>query len=281
MSDKELKALIELLDDPDNAVFDEIKNKIISIGNDVIPHLEDAWESSLDVLRQERIENIIHHLQFEDVKKALSDWKNSPEKELIQGAIIIAKYQYPDIDEELIHKTINQLKQDTWLELNENLTALEQVNVLNRIFFEIHGFHGNTKNINSPKNSFINNVVESKSGNPITLGILYISVCKLLNIPIFGVNVPAHFVLAYSEKPNNILFYINLFNKGTIFSKYDIDNFLAQLKLSPKASYYIPCDNLTIIQRLIQHLVFTYDNLGYLDKKQELEQLYGILKEQA
>ena len=45
-----------------------------------------------------------------------------------------------DIDEELIHKTINQLKQDTWLELNENLTALEQVNVLNRIFFEIHDY---------------------------------------------------------------------------------------------------------------------------------------------
>lgn len=278
MSDKELKALIDLLDDPDNAVFDEIKNKLISIGNDVIPHLEDAWETSLDVLRQERIENIIHHLQFEEVKKALTDWKNAPEQDLIQGAIIVAKYQYPDIDEELIHKTINQLKQDTWLELNENLTALEQINVLNRIFFEIHGFHGNTKNINSPKNSFINNVIESKSGNPITLGIVYLAVCKLLHIPVYGVNVPAHFVLAYSEKPNDILFYINLFNKGTIFSKYDIDNFLAQLKLSPKASYYIPCDNLTIIQRLVQHLVFTYDNLGYLDKKQELEELYAILK---
>lgn len=278
MSDKELKALIDLLDDPDNAVFDEIKNKLISIGNDVIPYLEDAWETSLDVLRQERIENIIHHLQFEEVKKALTDWKNAPEQDLIQGAIIVAKYQYPDIDEELIHKTINQLKQDTWLELNENLTALEQINVLNRIFFEIHGFHGNTKNINSPKNSFINNVIESKSGNPITLGIVYLAVCKLLHIPVYGVNVPAHFVLAYSEKPNDILFYINLFNKGTIFSKYDIDNFLAQLKLSPKASYYIPCDNLTIIQRLVQHLVFTYDNLGYLDKKQELEELYAILK---
>lgn len=278
MPDKELKALIDLLDDPDNAVFDEIKNKLISIGNDVIPYLEDAWETSLDVLRQERIENIIHHLQFEEVKKALTDWKNAPEQDLIQGAIIVAKYQYPDIDEEIIHKTINQLKQDTWLELNENLTALEQINVLNRIFFEIHGFHGNTKNINSPKNSFINNVIESKSGNPITLGIVYLAVCKLLHIPVYGVNVPAHFVLAYSEKPNDILFYINLFNKGTIFSKYDIDNFLAQLKLSPKASYYIPCDNLTIIQRLVQHLVFTYDNLGYLDKKQELEQLYGILK---
>ena len=278
MSDKELKALIDLLDDPDNAVFDEIKNKLISIGNDVIPYLEDAWETSLDVLRQERIENIIHHLQFEEVKKALTDWKNAPEQDLIQGAIIVAKYQYPDIDEEIIHKTINQLKQDTWLELNENLTALEQINVLNRIFFEIHGFHGNTKNINSPKNSFINNVIESKSGNPITLGIVYLAVCKLLHIPVYGVNVPAHFVLAYSEKPNDILFYINLFNKGTIFSKYDIDNFLAQLKLSPKASYYIPCDNLTIIQRLVQHLVFTYDNLGYLDKKQELEELYAILK---
>ncbi|PIZ05597.1 MAG: hypothetical protein COY57_06425, partial [Flavobacteriales bacterium CG_4_10_14_0_8_um_filter_32_5] len=175
MSDKELKALISLLDDPDNAVFDEIKQKIISFGDRVIPFLEDAWETSFDVLRQERIENIIHYLQFETVKKELSEWEKSSEHDLINGAVIVAKYQYPDINKESISSVINHLKQDVWLELSEDLTALEQVNVLNRVFFDLHGFHGNKRNINSPKNSFINNVIESKSGNPITLGIIYIS----------------------------------------------------------------------------------------------------------
>ena len=148
---------------------------------------------------------------------------------------------------------------------------------MNKFIFEIHHFYGNTKNINSPRNSYINNVIESKKGNPITLGIIYVAICKKLNIPIYGVDVPAHFILAYAEIPRHVLFYINVFNKGTVFSNFDIDKFLEQLKKEPKEEYYIPCTNTIIIQRLIQHLVYTYDNLGYIDKKEELMELLEIL----
>ena len=58
----------------------------------------------------------------------------------------------------------------------------------------------------------------------------------------------------------------------------DIDKFLEQLKTEPKKEYYIPCDTITIIKRLIQHLIYTYDNLGYLDKKEELTELLNILE---
>jgi len=277
MSENEVQALISLLDDPDHQIYDEIKHKLISFGNEVIPLLEDAWENSFDHLLQDRIEDIIHYLQFDTVKKGLIYWKNHQRNDLMEGAIIVAKYQYPDLDEQALKDEINQLKQDVWLELNDNLTALEQVNVLNRIIFDIHGYYGNKKNINSPKNSYINNVVESKKGNPITLAIIYLSVSQQLNLPIYGVNVPAHFILAYAEEKEDVLFYINLFSRGTVFSKEEIDTFLTQLKLEPKEEYYLPCDNLTIIKRLTQHLVYTYDNLGYLDKKEELLEMLHIL----
>jgi len=278
MSDSELRALISLLDDPDTKVYDEIKHKLISFGDDVIPHLESAWETSFDHLLQDRIEDIIHHLQFDTVKKELALWKKTEERDLIEGAIIVAKSQYPDLDADEIRAFINQITQDAWLELNDNLTALEIVNVLNRIIFDIHGFHGNKKNINSPKNSYINNVIESKKGNPITLGIIYLAICQKLNIPIYGVNIPAHFILAYAEDKNDVLFYLNIFNRGTVFSRDDIDKFLEQLKQEPKEEYYVPCDNFETIKRIIQHLIYTYDNLGYLDKREELEILLGILK---
>lgn len=278
MSNSELHALISLLDDPDSSIYDEVKHKLISFGDDVIPHLENAWESSFDHLLQERIEDIIHHLQFDTVKRNLADWKKSEDQDLIKGAIIIAKHQYPDLDESKVVDYINQLVQDTWLELNDNLTALEQVKVLNRIIFDIHEFHGNKKNINSPKNSYINNVIESKRGNPITLGIIYLAVCQKLNIPIYGVNIPAHFILTYAEDGINSLFYLNIFNRGTVFNRNDIDLFLEQLKQEPKEEYYIPCDNLTTIKRVVQHLIYTYDNLGYIDKKDELLELYHILE---
>ncbi len=271
-----MQALISLLDDPDSRIFDDVSQKIISYGYDVIPHLESAWENSFDHLLQNRIEDIIHHLQFENIKLDLINWKNS-ELDLIEGALIVAKYQYPDLEEEKIRNCIKQLTQDVWLEMNDNLTALEKIKVLNRIIFDIHEFYGNTKNINSPKNSYINNVIERKKGNPITLGIVYLAICNKLNIPMYGVDVPAHFILAYSEDGENALFYLNVFNKGTVFGQPDIDKFLEQLKVEPKEEYYTPCSNLTTIKRLIQHLIFTYDNLGYIEKKEELEELYSIL----
>jgi len=276
MSDIEIQALISLLDDPDDTIYDEISRKIISYGDNIIPHLESAWENSFDHLLQNRIENIIHHLQFENIKIELVNWLQS-DKDLVEGAIIIAKYQYPDIEEKAIKEYINKITQDVWLELNDNLTALEKVKVLNRIIFDVHGFYGNTKNINSPKNSYINNVIERKKGNPITLGIVYLAVCNKLNIPMYGVDVPAHFILSYAEETDNVLFYLNIFNKGAVFGNHDIDKFLEQLKVEPKDEYYTPCSSLTIIKRLVQHLIYTYDNLGYVEKKEELQELYNIL----
>lgn len=277
MLGKEIDALINLLDDPDVEIYREIKDKLISYGNQVIPHLENAWETSLDQLLQERIEEIIHHLQYHSIVEALTDWRKNETDNLLQGAIIIAKYQYPDLEEDDIIDYIEKIRQEVWLEINDNLTALEKVNVLNRIIFDLHGFHGNTKNINSPKNSYINNVIESKKGNPITLGIVYLSICQQLDIPIHGVNIPAHFILAYAETSGNVLFYLNLFSKGTVFHKNDIDHFLRQLEKEPQKEYYVPCDNVTVIKRLIQHLIYTYDNLGYLEKKNELMELLSLL----
>ena len=276
MLNKEIQALISLLDDPDTSIFDDVSRKIISYGNDAIPYLENAWENSFDHLVQNRIEDIIHHLQFQNIKLELINWKNS-EQDLIDGAIIIYKYQYQDLEENNIVASIKQITQDVWLELNDNLTALEKIKVLNRIVFDVHGFYGNTKNINSPKNSYINNVIERKKGNPITLGIVYLAICKKLNIPMYGVDVPAHFILSYSEDAKNALFYLNVFNKGTVFGQHDIDKFLEQLKVDPKIEYYTPCSNLTIIKRLVQHLIYTYDSLGYVEKKEELEELYQLL----
>lgn len=279
MAENEIQALISLLDDPDKDIYQEIKSKIISYGDDIIPHLEYAWETSLDHLLQQRVEEIIHFLQFTSIKSSLVNWKNTNSKNLLEGAIITAKYQYPDLDVLAITTFFEKLTQDVWLDLNDNLTALEKVKVINHIIFDVHGFSGNIKNINSPQNSYINNVVESKKGNPITLAIIYLAVCQKLNVPVYGVNIPAHFILCFAEEQNNVLFYLNVFNKGTVFAKSDIDKFLEQLKKEPKKEYYLPCNNLAIIKRLIQHLVYTYDNLGYPDKKEELNELLSILEQ--
>ncbi len=288
MNKTEIGALISLLDDPDGDVFENVRGKLMSMGRDVIPQLEQAWEHSFDPTMQKRIEQIIHSIQFDVTKKILLEWSEPGEQGLLEGALIIAKYQYPDLDEQKIRKQIEQLKQDVWLELNSNLTAFEKVKVLNHIIFEVHGFSGNTSNYHAPQNSYLNNVLESKRGNPLSLSIIYALIAQELSIPIYGVNLPEHFVLAYvddyeswppeREENDKILFYINPFSKGAIFTRKEIEAFLRQLKLTVIPQFYLPCTNLDMIRRLLNNLLNSYEKLGYPSKVNELKELMEAVR---
>lgn len=285
MNLKEVIALITLLDDPDDGIYSEVKNRFIILGPPAIPHLETAWENSFDALMQKRIEGIIHTIQFKALQNALKHWAEHEQDDLFKGCAIIARYQYPDLDENKLKKQLHQIKQDVWLELHDDLTAIEKVKIINHILFEVHQFGGNITNYHAPQNSFINVVLETKKGNPVMLSVIYALVCKELGIPIYGVNLPQHFVLAYvndftnlfdpSHKTlsDNILFYVNPFSKGLIFNQGDVDAFIKQLNVEPETKYYLPCSNLDIIKRIINNLIYSFDKMGYAEKVQELKDL--------
>ncbi len=289
MNNKELDAIISLLEDPDESVYKNISEKLLSLGHEVIPDLEHAWETSFDPLIQQRLESIIHRIQFDITAKEIKQWTDSPKQNLLQGALIVTKYQYPDLDSAKIKKQIEQIKQDVWLELNDNLTALEKIRVLNHIIFDVHGFSGNTVNYFAPQNSFINNVLEAKKGNPISLCLLYAIIAQDLDLPIFGVNLPQHFVLAYKdehdillearpEDKEGVLFYLSAFNKGAVFSKNGIETFLKQLKLDYKEEYFKPCSNKETIYRLVEGLMISYQRLGFSEKVEEMQMIMKYLE---
>ena len=285
MNLKEVIALITLLDDPDDGIYSEVKNRFIILGPPAIPHLETAWENSFDALMQKRIEGIIHTIQFKALQNALKFWSENEQDDLFKGCCIIARYQYPDLDELKLKKQLQQIKQDVWLELQEDLTAVEKVKIINHVLFEVHQFGGNISNYHAPQNSFLNVVLETKKGNPVMLSVIYALICKELNIPVYGVNLPQHFVLAYVNdyanliNPNdktlsdNILFYINPFSKGLIFNHKDVDAFIKQLNLEPDNKYYLPCSNLDIVKRMIHNLISSFDKMGYAEKVKELKEL--------
>lgn len=285
MNLKEVIALITLLDDPDDGIYSEVKNRFIILGPPAIPHLETAWENSFDALMQKRIEGIIHTIQFKALQNALKHWAENEQDDLFKGCAIISRYQYPDLDENKLKKQLHQIKQDVWLELHDDLTAIEKVKIINHILFEVHQFGGNITNYHAPQNSFLNVVLETKKGNPVMLSVVYALICKELNIPIYGVNLPQHFVLAYvndyanlfdpSNKTlsDNILFYVNPFSKGLIFNQADIDSFIKQLNVEPEIKYYLPCSNLDIIKRILNNLIYSFDKMGYAEKVNELKEL--------
>lgn len=280
---KEISALVKLLDDPDQEIYQHVEARLLLYGNEVIDYLENVWEHSLDALLQERIENIVHKIQFSNVKEDLNLWYQSGAFDLLKGALVINRYQYPDLDEDKVILQIEEIKREIWVGLQYEMSSIEKIKLINHTFYNVYGFSGNTKNHHDPQNSYINQVIESKKGNQISLAIIYATLAQKLDIPVYGVNLPQHFILGYideskrDEQEFGVLFYINAFNKGAIFGKHDVDQFLRQLNLEPLPGFYAPCSNVEIIRRVIRNLISAYENLGAAEKVEELKQLQDIL----
>jgi regulator of sirC expression with transglutaminase-like and TPR domain len=109
------------------------------------------------------------------------------------------------------------------------------------------------------------------------MGILYLIIGQFLELPLFGVNLPGHLILSYvndrfklkdKKKYNSadVMFYVNPFNNGAVFTKSEIELYIKQLKISPKEKYYLPSNNISIIKRYLKELEKLY-KLNKLDSK--------------
>jgi regulator of sirC expression with transglutaminase-like and TPR domain len=279
----EINSLIKLLDDPDNEIFEHIHEKLLSYGSEAVGYLESAWEQAFDPILQDRIANLVHEIQFGIVKDDLKLWYQSGSFDLLQGVLTVNKYQYPDLDEQKVINQIEAIKRDIWQQMMYEASPAEQIKLINHVFYNIYGFSGNTSNHQDPQNSYLNQVLETKKGNQISLAIIYSIVAQKLDIPVYGVNLPQHFILAYvdesmeTEFEGGILFYINAFNRGVMFGRRDVDMFLKTLKLHAEKQFYEPCSNADIIRRILRNLISAYENLGSAEKVAELNELLEIV----
>ena len=280
----EVTSLIRLLDDPDQEIYNHVHDKLLSYGSEAIEHLESAFEQAFDSIQQDRIANLVHEIQFDIIKNDLKLWLHGGSFDLLQGILVINRYQYPDLDEQKIINQIEAIKRDVWIQMMNEASPAEQIKLINHVFYHIYGFSGNTSNHLDPQNSYLSQVLETKKGNQISLAIIYSIIAQKLDIPVYGVNLPQHFILAYvdetqqSEFESGILFYINAFNKGFIFGRRDVDQFLKQLNLNADKQFYEPCSNTDIIKRVLRNLISAYEHLGAAEKVAEINELLAIVE---
>lgn len=273
MKKSELKALVSLLEDDDREVVSHVEEKIISLGEDIIPFLETEWETSLNPNVQKRIEDLIHSLQYELLRSRLVKWFEQDEPDLLEGMWLVSTYQYPDIEYKTLSQQLEQLYYEAWLEFKPDAHPYDQIKILNSVIFNKLKFSANTKNFHSPGNSMINVVLESKKGNPISLCVVYMLVAQKLKLPVFGVNLPNLFILTYKDDSFEPQFYINAFSRGLIFSKEDIDNYLNELRMTPQKQFYQPCTSKDIVKRCLRNLIVAFEKIGDHEKSDEIKVL--------
>lgn len=291
ISEKELKALVRLLDDTDIEVLDHVTQKIRSLGTHSIPVLEHAWESASNSLIQERLESIIQQIHFDNTKDRFKYWLQSEERGLLEAAILIARIHYPELDEHQIFQKIDKIKQAIWLELHSGLTTLEEVNVVNQVFYVLHGFIGEQNPKPDPDLGFINKVLDTHKGNSISLGIIYLILAQKMDILVYGVNLPYHFILCATNRiltdkdlnnyrqEQSVLFYINPLNKGLVFSRSEITHYLEQSKINPSEKYYAPCSNTDIVKTLIFNQIFCFKKQNDEVKVEMFQELLALIND--
>lgn len=286
---KEITALLHLIDDPDDEVYSQVSEKIISLGKEIIPNLEHLWETTADEYTQERIEMLIHSLHFRDLQMDLKAWANDKEHDLFTGALLVSRYQYPDLNLLTYYQELEKMRRNVWLELNSFLTSLEKVNVLNNILFNYYKIKGTEINYSHPDDFLVHKLVESKKGNAIPIGILLLSMASLLDINLYMINIPRQFILAYFDDdpenntgaefpPEHIQFYMDGAS-GQIFSHKDVETYFKRISVPPTASYFKPLNNKRIIQRMLEEYAKCFDNEKNSYKKSDLLSLAAQLNE--
>lgn len=287
LMDAKVKALIKLVEDPDEQIYNQVKTELLSYGTDLIPELEASWLAEEgDERFQARIEALIIEMRFIRNREAFQIWLNNEPHDLIAGATLLSQLHYPEVIEELLKEQIQRIRKDIWLEINDGLTAYEKVRIFNKIFYGKHGFEGDQTNYFAPENSYIHSVLDRKKGNPLSLALIYMVVAQSLDIPIYGVNLPNHFILAYVDESDSsisnsygVLFYINAFSKGSLFDENEIRDYLNGQHAPCIPDYFSPCTNKDIIRRMMNNLIASYQQMGQQDKMDELISLRSLIED--
>lgn len=179
--------------------------------------------------------------------------------DLIRGALVIARTEYPDLDIEEYAGRIERMARRA-AALASDLDPQRALAALNQVVFEQANLRGNREDYYDPRNSFLNDVLDRGLGIPITLSIIYMEVAGRIGFHLVGVGMPGHFLLKhYSAEGQERL--IDCFNRGDILSRQDCQTRLdeiysGEMKLRPE--FLHPISRRQILTRMLNNLKTVY-----------------------
>lgn len=287
----EIEALIKLLDEPDEFNFENIRNQLASYGLSIIPYLEYNLDMTSDDLIRRRLDEIIDSILFSDLKAGFSKWMTHRNSELLKAMFLVARIKYPQLSESWVTQQVEELRRDIWLEMTPNLTMLEKIMVMNHVFFRIYDFKTVSQRDADPAHLNLADLLDTRTGTSLSVGMLYLTICQKLNLPVAGIDFPNNFLLAYLNskgedrisflKENEVIFYIHPGNEGAIYNWKDLDSFFHETHFEPRIEFYRPCDNRKLVRRMISKMNQSYRERGHADKAAKLLEIESIISEKV
>ena len=284
---EEIKALFNLIDDPDEEVFSTIADRLLDYGTPIIPDLEHLWENTLEEGTLERIEQMIYKLRLKDIQQQFITWSELPKPSLFEGALLLVKYQFPELALDNLRHQLEKIRRNIWLELNNYLTPLEQANVIRNILFSYYQIKGVEVNYEKPEDFLVSSPLQSKPGNAFANAIIYAELCQQLEVHAEWINIPKQCILAYFSadwEPDEVVpnpqEFIQFYVEGTSghpFSQKDMDQYFLRHNIEPKTVYYKRLSNVRVIKKMILEFSKCFNSPTLQFKRDDLVELARLI----
>jgi regulator of sirC expression with transglutaminase-like and TPR domain len=258
--DSQKAALISLLADEDASVYQAVRGKFLSLGVVTRDWLHPHALSSNPLLRR-RAQEIIRHFdrQTADDRFLTFCLKQGENFDLEEAAWLLAQTQYSDINVEAYQALLDIFVGELRPRVSLYKRANQMFGQINDYLFNELSFAGNEKDYYDPDNSYLNRVLDRRTGNPINLCLLYLLIARRLRLPVVGIGLPGHFLCRYQSTSDEI--YIDAFNHGRLLSKTDCIHYLIRGNHDVSEDYLSPVSSRRLFHRICANLQHIYVQL--------------------
>jgi|GEM_PF-1300140 len=283
---KDVDFLIQLLDDPEADVFDQVKLKFLELGKDAYPYLVSESETNANPLVQERLRSLMQQIESDQSLAEFAAWAQNEDAQLIDGMVILAKANNRYLDPYLLYGEIAQMKKNIWLEYNEYLTPLEQLNIFINILYNFYNIKHTAQQDTPPhsKFHFLDNIFNLKMGSTTAIDVLYLILFQKFEIPVVSYLLPnGNTILAYKdgtaeEKHQGILCFL-FSSYGEILSYTDIYHNLKSINPNFKLELIQPLTNKQLLKNLLLQIVTDLKRENNTEQAELFQQFYHLLEE--
>lgn len=290
MENSETKALIRLLDDPDEAVFKNVWSRLVTLGEPVIPLLEASLGLEGNALLDHRIQQLITEIQNVEFYNGFENWVQSEEKQaLIYGLHYVNQLYYSDTNFKQFKARFDELRRAVWLEMNDNLTGFEAIKTLNYFVFELNAMHVETKQSGKKSSQFVDSLFLNKEASPFPFIGMYTVLAQSLQLPVYPVYLPGLLVMsyenaevaiaAYGDDASEILFYINPYDKGAFLGHKALDFVVQKKQIPAEKKHYKSLSNKLFIYFYLKYLRDTQVFDKHTDSQEKLDRMLFMLKQ--
>jgi regulator of sirC expression with transglutaminase-like and TPR domain len=275
VNESQIRALIRLLSDEDERIVKTISGRLIDFGDSAVPLLQEAEIEQPDMA--DRIVAILEEIRGSRLEEELAELivQDGQEIDLEAGTFLLARYAYPSLDVMVYERQLNDMARELRGQIGSRVSGEETVKALNRYLFTEQGFKGNTKNYYELDNSYLNRVIDRRTGIPISLSAVYLLIGKRLGLPVHGIGMPGHFLVKYESEKYKI--FIDCFNGGALLTEKNCARFLTEAGYGFEERYLQKSSTRAILTRMIKNLLAIYSKLDEPLKKARLMRFMEIL----